>query len=160
MAGTLLGVIRAVGIISALAYSVYLGRTGNFKLVIIILAFGSTLAFACMALLMPTKKLGFVMIGIVLGGFFIWPLYSTGIEYGVQLARPCSPEVVNGLIVSYGMVGGILSMYTIGEGYGGAVSALEHGKSGSIAIVIGWILTGINGLTIIFALLIRSNELI
>ena len=127
-------------------------------MIIVILAFGSTIAFAAMALLMPTKNMGLSMIGIVLGGLFIWPLYSTGIEYGCQIARPCSPEVVNGLIVSYGMVGGVIAMYTIGQGYSSAINAMIKGKSNSTAILMGWILTGVNGISILFALLIKGED--
>jgi predicted MFS family arabinose efflux permease len=107
-------VFLVAGIFNSFFLGTILDKYQNYKKLITIISFGTSVSTALFGLALFTESKVFVVFAIAVMGAFIIPIMSVTYSFAVELAYPLPEALVNGMLISCSLIwGALLVLYHI-----------------------------------------------
>jgi len=101
-------VVSPAGVIGCLVTGIVLDRTKRFKRTLFLICVGTLIVYAWQCYAVPSGKWIVVILTNSLLGFITVPIIPAGFSYSVELTHPAPPPLVNGLMMMFANIFGLI----------------------------------------------------
>ena len=106
-------IMVAAGLVSAVLFSVYAGKTSRFYLVTIVAYIGALVTLVLYTLLGVQSSFGVLYAMSAVLGFFLTGLLPVGVEYAAEIAYPIVENISSGMLNISAQVWGIIIIFSL-----------------------------------------------
>jgi FLVCR family feline leukemia virus subgroup C receptor-related protein len=99
------------GFITTILLGLYLKKYKNYKILIYIVCTGTAIFFGTLSIPIATKNMTFLIIYVLLIGFFMVPGNPLMLEFATEITYPIGESLTIGVLIASGQIMGVLLGY-------------------------------------------------